>query len=479
MAITNTLYRIGNTVTVGSGGVSNFDFTSIPQTYTDLVLVMSVRSNWSGGNDDWKMFINNVSAGGTYTDKLVIGNGSSTSSSSTTGSPSGGQIYGGWNNESTNTNAFTSIQIYFPNYANTSYNKTFSLEGVQEYNATTAYTYMGAGIYSSTNAISRITVSSWNSTWAQYSTATLYGVKSVATSAKAAGGIISTDGTYYYHTFLTSDTFTPSQSLTADYLVVAGGGGSGQTSGGGWGGGPGGAGGYRYFTSQSFTATNYSVTVGAGGTAGAYSAGGGNYGANGGNSSIIGGSISTTSTGGGGGGTTGTNGKVKTSGRNGGSGGGAPQDTTSNSGGSGNSGGYTPVEGYAGGNGSSGSGDSNGGGGGAGGAGGAPTNSSLNGGVGGVGSSTASVWGLATNTGQNIAGTVYYAGGGGGSSEFTGSIATGGYGGGGNSSIYAAGTPNNGLTNTGGGGGATRDYGAVGYQSGAGGSGVVIIRYAK
>jgi len=35
------------TVTVGSGGAANIEFTSIPQTYTDLVVVLSLRNNRS------------------------------------------------------------------------------------------------------------------------------------------------------------------------------------------------------------------------------------------------------------------------------------------------------------------------------------------------------------------------------------------------------------------------------------------------
>ena len=39
----NTFEQI-TTVTVGSGGASSIDFTSIPQTYTDLVIKTSARN---------------------------------------------------------------------------------------------------------------------------------------------------------------------------------------------------------------------------------------------------------------------------------------------------------------------------------------------------------------------------------------------------------------------------------------------------
>ena len=172
-----TTYKAIATVEVGSGGAASIEFTSIPATYTDVCILASVRSNHTGGNDDWYLRVNGVSTGGIYSNRGVYGDGSTDSSWSYTGGTPGAQIYGGWNNESTATNNFTSIQLYFPNYANTSYNKSISWEGVQEYNQTQAYAYMGAGLYGQTSAISSITITSWNSTWAEYTTATLYGIK--------------------------------------------------------------------------------------------------------------------------------------------------------------------------------------------------------------------------------------------------------------------------------------------------------------
>ena len=53
--INNTLVKI-QTVTVGSGGASSIDFTSIPQTYTDLCLVYSARLTTTDTN--WRLKIN-------------------------------------------------------------------------------------------------------------------------------------------------------------------------------------------------------------------------------------------------------------------------------------------------------------------------------------------------------------------------------------------------------------------------------------
>lgn len=173
MALT---YIAISTITA-SGSISSIDFTNIPQTYTDLLILASVRSTHTDTNDDWYMRINNISNAGTYTNIGLYGNGSSALSWNFTGGTTGAQIYGGWNNPSSPSQIFTPISWYFPNYTNTSLNKTFGWDGAQEFNATTARRYIGGGIYAQTTAISRITIFSWNASWAQNTQATLYGIK--------------------------------------------------------------------------------------------------------------------------------------------------------------------------------------------------------------------------------------------------------------------------------------------------------------
>lgn len=464
--INNTLVKI-QTVTVGSGGASSIDFTSIPSTYTDIYIVMSLRSAHTSTDDDWYMRINGVSTGGTYTNRRLYGNGSTASSASSTGGTSGAQIYGGWDNSAGGTaSTFSNISIYIPNYASTSTYKSISIDGVQEANATTAYAYLNAALFQSNNAINQVTITSWNSTWAQYTTATLYGVTATPNTTKASGGIIYQDATYMYHVFPYSGTFTPSTTLSADVLCIAGGGASGGNYGNSGSAG-GGAGGLSYQSGRSLTATGYTVTIGGGGAPASAS-----YGGNGSNSVFD--TITSNGGGGGGGGNSGFTTTIN--GQNGGSGGGAmfynssPYTGTAGTSTQGNTGGATGY-GYAGGTATSGSGNNTtGAGGGAGGVGGNGTQN-VKGGDGGVGSSSYSSWAIATNTGSIIGGTGYYAGGGSGGGQ--GSVSgTGGNGGGGNKNTA-------GTINTGGGGGGL-DGTQGGSGSGlAGGSGLVIIRYAK
>jgi len=264
------------------------------------------------------------------------------------------------------------------------------------------------------------------------------------------GGTITTAGGYRYHTFTSSGNFVANMSGAVQMLMVAGGGGgpSANTTGSGNRGG-GGAGGMIAST-PNLNGT-VSIVIGAGGAAitGAYS---GNSGSN---TTATG---QTTCIGGGGGG--GFPDRVGL-GRDGGSGGGSSYNPNRSNGtsGQGNGGGLCHI---------SGSTYSGSGGGGGKGAVGGDGGSNHQGGDGGVGAAWLN--------------GIYYAGGGGAGGGFpdgtNGQQGAGGNGGGGRGgpdTSLSPTTPVAGTVNTGGGGGAggyTGNYGA------AGGSGIVIIRYA-
>ena len=306
-------------------------------------------------------------------------------------------------------------------------------------------------------------------------------------------------GIYCFAAFKGADTYTaviPAGVTSVDYVVVGGGGGG--ASGGG------GAGGLLQGSNYSVTPnSSVSVIVGAGGAGG--NGGAGQTGVPGGNGgdSKFGTAIAL---GGGGGGSGG-----KTT-LNGGSGGGSSYDCTGSGGscgkagsgavGQGNNGGYSTYNSY-------------GAGGGGGGAGGAGYNTTRNyiGGNGGIGGTSTLINSIAaaTNVGQLSSGNYYLAGGGGGgindnTNQYVGLNASsnliyggnsgaaaagtvytngggqGGIGGGGRGSSFgrSGGTagqytnPTAGTANTGGGGGGTDPEDI---NAGAGGSGVVLLRW--
>lgn len=439
---TNTYVALQKT-TVSGSSTSTVTLSSIPQGYTDLVLVFEGTES----ANQYIAFQVNSDTGSNYSWTRMYGDGS-TAYSSQGNSVTFGRL--GIGDPSSGRTITTS---HFMNYSNsTTYKSILS--------RSSGGGFVGSlvNLWRSTAAITSITILTTTSdTFTSGSTFSLYGVASEGASAKATGGIITSDANYFYHTFLSSGTFTPTTSLTADYLVVAGGGGAASSNTGLGGSGGGGAGGYRTSiggSALSLSATAYTVTVGAGGAGGTASS---NTNGTKGSNSVF---SSITSTGGGFSIRCG-NPALGSSGTGGSGGGGSWYKSPK---GTGNEGGFSPVEGYNGGENLTTTNPHGAGGGGAGAVGG---NQNGTGGAGGIGSNSASAFATATGTG--VSG--YYAGGGGGAIGGAGGTGGGGAGG---SALGAAGT--DGTANTGGGGGGTY---ANGGKGGTGGSGIVIVRYAR
>lgn len=159
-------------VTVGSGGSSTLSFTSIPSTYTDLCLKLSLRDTATGASVyGFSIVLNNDLTGARYSGRYLLGNGSAASSATNTDYALSYTYDGG----AATSNTFANSEIYFPNYAGSN-QKSYSVDSVTEDNATAAYASLHARLYNQTTAISQVDVYS-SGTFAQYSTATLYGIK--------------------------------------------------------------------------------------------------------------------------------------------------------------------------------------------------------------------------------------------------------------------------------------------------------------
>lgn len=171
-----------STVTVGAGGAASIDFNSIPQTYTDLMIVMSARnsSNLGAGNGhDIKININGSGVGTSITNRILYGTGSSAASATNTSAQAG---FTDANDETANT--FSNNSIYFPNYAGST-NKSFSIDTVVEHNSTNNIMGVLAGLWSNTAAITSLSFTmSSGGNFVQYSTASLYGI------TKGSGGAL-------------------------------------------------------------------------------------------------------------------------------------------------------------------------------------------------------------------------------------------------------------------------------------------------
>ena len=175
-----TFTQIGTAQVVGSGGTTSITFSTIPSTYTDLMIYISIRSNRTGVNFDSIAYRFNGSTSG-YQTRYLYADGSTVNSYSDTTLSPAGQVWGRFdggaiNAGNTTANTFTSIALYIPNYAGSS-NKSFSYELVSENNATAAIAQVTAGLWSNTAAINEIAFRDNNlGNIAQYSTFYLYGV---------------------------------------------------------------------------------------------------------------------------------------------------------------------------------------------------------------------------------------------------------------------------------------------------------------
>lgn len=166
--MTNTYVKIGSTITVGVLGAATIDFTSIPATYTDLVVKLSARATSLGGVVEEVLVAINTSSAN-QTTRGLYGTGSAAASQSVT------KIMMLADGSGATASTFSNAELYIPNYAGST-NKSMSSDSVTENNATAGWQYLNASLWSQTAAINQITFSITGTLFAQYSTATLYGI---------------------------------------------------------------------------------------------------------------------------------------------------------------------------------------------------------------------------------------------------------------------------------------------------------------
>jgi hypothetical protein len=167
MANTHDLIQ---TITVGSGGASSFDFTSIPQTYTDLKVLISGRVASAVAGLDLISEFNGVTTG--YSRKLIYTNDYVTIYGYTDTARSFGFVPGA----NHTANVFGITELYIPNYTGSN-NKVLSGLTHTENNGTPATFEIGGITWNNTAAITRFTIGLPSSNFVQHSSASLYGIK--------------------------------------------------------------------------------------------------------------------------------------------------------------------------------------------------------------------------------------------------------------------------------------------------------------
>lgn len=172
-----TAYILIESITVGAGGTNSFTFTSIPQTYTDLILKISARSNVTGAqrhSGDTSTTLNG-DTGSNYYNKLLQGNpaiapyGESYNAGPTTSFVWSALLA----NADNAANIFGNSEMYFPNYTGNNF-KSMNSNSCNENNTSNSSIHISAGYWANTVAITSITCSV--STMLQHTTAYLYGI---------------------------------------------------------------------------------------------------------------------------------------------------------------------------------------------------------------------------------------------------------------------------------------------------------------
>lgn len=165
MAAGNTYTPIATTTLASA--TSSYVFTSIPTTYTDLILVATLVPGAT--NFDFQVGDGSIDTNTNYSSSRLYGNGTSAGSDRQLNNATG--VLGNVTNPTT---VPIHVITQFNNYSNTTTHKP----AISRYNVSDNYTFSIAGLWRSTSAINRIQI---YSTSAQNipagCTFTLYGIQ--------------------------------------------------------------------------------------------------------------------------------------------------------------------------------------------------------------------------------------------------------------------------------------------------------------
>jgi hypothetical protein len=148
---------------------ASITFNSIPQTYTDLLLVTSLRdtSTTNGWNN---ALIKPNGLATNLSNRVLYGWGNNN-----TGNFSDTYIYHETVGGGSTANVFSNSSVYITNYT-LAVAKAISLETSTSNEATNAINALVGGMWNSSNAITSLVIEGQSGNLAQYSSATLYGI---------------------------------------------------------------------------------------------------------------------------------------------------------------------------------------------------------------------------------------------------------------------------------------------------------------
>jgi len=162
------------TVTVGSGGASSIEFTSIPSTFAHLQVRGILRSDRAAAGEAVKININSDTSAN-YAYHWLVGDGSSASAAAS--SSDTGSVYTGSTGNTATSGIFGAVIVDVLDYASISKYKTLRLLNGNDRNGSGAVA-ITSGLWMSSSAIASVKIAPiYGSNFVQHSTLALYGIK--------------------------------------------------------------------------------------------------------------------------------------------------------------------------------------------------------------------------------------------------------------------------------------------------------------
>jgi hypothetical protein len=162
--------RLIQTVVVGAAGASSINFNYIPQTFTDLQLNMSLRTNSTLTYSSALMRFNGSISNYTY--RFLQGTGSAVGNQiNTLGAHTGDAAVSSYT-----ANTFSNMTVTIPNAFSLG-PKSYYSDSVSENNATAALSLIISGVWNDSRPITSISISDFdNFVYSEFSSASLYGI---------------------------------------------------------------------------------------------------------------------------------------------------------------------------------------------------------------------------------------------------------------------------------------------------------------
>jgi len=155
-----------------TSSAASVTFSSIPATFTDLAVRVSLRSDRANTQDDVRITFNSTTTNYSYT--YMRGNGSAVTTSFSTSDP--WTWFGNIDAANAASNTFANGELYIPSYT-VSQSKPASAIMAMEDNATASFMTANANLWRNNAAISSITFALGFGSFVSGSSFYLYGIK--------------------------------------------------------------------------------------------------------------------------------------------------------------------------------------------------------------------------------------------------------------------------------------------------------------